>query len=131
MVPVPLRAALSGVADKAQSVNFGAFAILLDNYVYLVHKFGHIDELHGLSRYWVRTYDLLFNVPFTRKYLHPDGVRSVDFEFQEIIDEKLVQILREDEVSHYDRKVMSETVQIILDYQRTHVGPLQRRIPGI
>jgi GTPase SAR1 family protein len=104
---------------------------VLDNYVYLYHKFGHIAELHGLSKYWVRTYDLLFKVPFTRKYLRPDGVRSVDFEFQETIDEKLVQLLREDEVPYHDHKVMSDTVQIILDYHRTHIGPLQRRIPGI
>jgi hypothetical protein len=26
---------------------------------------------------------------------------------------------------------MSDTVQTILDYHRTHIGPLQRRIPGI
>ena len=67
----------------------------------------------------------------TRKYLRPDGVRSVAFEFQETIDQKLVQILREDEVTYHDHKVMSDTVQTILDYHRTHIGPLQRRIPGM
>jgi thymidylate kinase len=104
---------------------------VLDNYVYLVHKFGHIEELHGLVRYWVRTYDLLFRVPFTREYLRPDGLRSVDLEFQEAIDGKLIQILQEDNVPFQNHRVMSETVQIILDYHRTHIGPLQRRIPGI
>ena len=103
---------------------------VLDNYVYLYHKFGHIPELHGLTRYWVRTYDLLFKVPFTRKYLRPDGVRSTDLEFQEIIDQKLDQLLGEDAVSHHVHEVMSTTVQKILDYVRAHVGPLQIRIPG-
>jgi len=70
-------------------------------------------------------------VPFTRKYLQPDGVRSVDSEFQETIDQKLVQLLREDEVPYHEHQVMSDTVQKILDYHRTHIGPLQRRIPGI
>jgi GTPase SAR1 family protein len=104
---------------------------VLDNYVYLFHKFGHIPELHGLSTYWVRTYDLLFKVPFTRKYLRPDGVRSVDAEFQETIDQKLVQLLLQDRVPFHEHTVMSDTVQIILEYHRAHIGPLQRRIPGM
>ena len=104
---------------------------VLDNYVYLFHKFGHVPELHGLVRYWVQTYDLLFRVPLTREYLRPDGVRSIAFEFQETIDNKLVQLLREDEVPYHDHRVMSGAVQTILDYHRTRIGPLQRRIPGI
>ncbi len=103
---------------------------VLDNYVYLYHKFGHIGELHALTSYWVRTYDLLFRVPFTRKYLRADGVRSTDLEFQEAIDTSLAQLLGEDEVPFHEHEVMSGTVQIILDYHRTHIGPLQRRIPG-
>jgi GTPase SAR1 family protein len=104
---------------------------VVDNYVYLYHKFGHIPELHGLTNYWVRTYDLLFKVPFTRKYLRPDGVRSTDLEFQEIIDQKLLQLLADDRVSYFDHEVMSDTVERILDYHRREIGPLQIRIPGI
>jgi thymidylate kinase len=104
---------------------------VLDNYVYLYHKFGHIPELHGLASYWVRTYDLLFRVPFTRKYLRPDGVRSTDLDFQEVIDQKLEQLLKEDNVPYHDHVVMSDTVHLIMDYYRTHIGPLQIRIPGI
>jgi thymidylate kinase len=104
---------------------------VFDNYVYLYHKFGHIPEVHGLVRYWVKTYDLLFKVPFTRKYLRPDGVRSTDLEFQESIDRKLTALLRDDGVPYHDHDVMSTTVELILEYHRTHVGPLQIRIPGI
>jgi hypothetical protein len=99
--------------------------------VYLDHKFGHIPELHALAVYWVRTYDLLFKVPFTRKYLRPDGIRSTDLEFQEAIDLKLVDLLREDRIPWHNHEVMSSTVQTILDYHRVQIGPLQRRIPGM
>ncbi len=104
---------------------------VIDNYVYLYHKFGHIPELHALATYWVRTYDLLFKVPFTRRYLRPDGVRSTDQEFQEIIDQKLEQVLREDKIPFHHHDVMSDTVQAILDYHTKQIGPLQIRIPGI
>ena len=104
---------------------------VLDNYVYLYNKFGHIDELHALAKYWVRTYDLLFRVPFTRKYLHPDGVRSTDLEFQETIDRKLEELLKADSIPYHNHEVMSATVLTIMDYHRTHIGPLQIRIPGI
>jgi thymidylate kinase len=104
---------------------------VLDNYVYLQHKFGNIRELHALASYWVRTYDLLFKVPFTRKYLRPDGVRSVDFDFQEGIEEELLSLLKEDAVYYHEHETMKGTVEVILDYHRVHVGPLQPRIPGI
>ncbi len=104
---------------------------VIDNYVYLYNKFGHIPELHSLATYWARTYDLLFKVPFTRKYLRPDGVRSTDLEFQEAIDQKLVQLLTEDGVAFFNHEVMSETVETILAYHRREIGPLQIRIPGI
>lgn len=104
---------------------------VIDNYVYLYHKFGHIPELHSLASYWVRTYDLLFKVPFTRKYLRPDGVRSTDVEFQEAIDQKLEQLLLQDGIRYHVHEVMSTTVHTILDYHTRHYGPLQIRIPGI
>lgn len=104
---------------------------VLDNYVYLFHKFGHIAELHALSAYWARSYDLLFKVPLTRRYLKPDGVRSTDLDFQEAIDRKLEQLLREDDTPYYDHTDMEETVQRILHHHRLRIGPIQRRIPGI
>lgn len=103
---------------------------VLDNYVYLFHKFGHIEELRRLTLYWVRTYDLLFKVSLTRKYLKPDGVRSTDLEFQEAIDQKLLQLLDESDISYYDHEDMSRTLERILDYHRYQIGPLQQRIPG-
>jgi GTPase SAR1 family protein len=104
---------------------------VLDNYVYLHHRFGHVPELHRLATYWVRSYDLLFKVPFTQKYLRPDGVRSTDVTFQEEIERELVDILKEDRVPYHDHCSMKTTVEIILDYHRVHIGPLQPRIPGI
>ncbi len=104
---------------------------VIDNYVYLFHKFGHIPELHGLAIYWARTYDLLFKVPLTRKYLRPDGVRSTDMEFQVAIEQKLLQVLTEDRIPFHNHEVMSGTVDTILEFHRKQIGPLQIRIPGI
>jgi GTPase SAR1 family protein len=104
---------------------------VLDNYVYLYHRFGHIPELHRLATYWIRTYDLLFKVPLTQKYLRPDGIRSTDLEFQTVIDRKLAELLQADRIECYDHRSMASTVGLILDYYRIHVGPLQPRIPGI
>ena len=101
---------------------------VFDNYVYLYHKFGHIPELHALAVYWVRTYDLLFKVPFTRRYLRPDGVRSTDLQFQKAIDARLVDLLREDGVAYLEHKAMTTTVEAILDFHRKHVGPIQIRM---
>lgn len=103
----------------------------LDNYVYLYHKFGHIPELHRLATYWIRTYDVLLRVPLTRKYLRPDGVRSTDEEFQAVIDQKLIEMLRADGIAYHDHREMPQTVKLILDCYRARVGPLQKRIPGL
>lgn len=104
---------------------------VFDNYVYLYYRFGHIPEIHGLVNYWAQTYDLLFKVPYTQKYLHPDGVRSTDLEFQKAIDRKLSDLLESEGVRYHEHDVMSSTVEIILEHHRMHVGPLQIRIPGI
>jgi thymidylate kinase len=104
---------------------------VLDNYVYLYHRFGHIPELYALAAYWIRTYDLLFKVPLNRSYLRADGVRSTDFEFQEAIERKLVDLLAEGRIPYHDHDGMEGTVGRILDYYRSEVGPLQKRIPGI
>jgi thymidylate kinase len=104
---------------------------VLDNYVYLYHRFGHIPELYALATYWIRTYDLLFKVPITRNYLRPDGVRSTDYEFQEAIDGKLSDLLQQKGVPYDEYSGMQRTVRRILDYYSLEVGPLQKRIPGI
>ena len=104
---------------------------VLDNYVYLFHRFGHVPELYGLASYWIRTYDLLFKVPLNRKYLRPDGVRSTDYEFQEAIDRKISELLAQGGVSYDEYAGMERAVKRILDYYRLEVGPLQQRIPGI
>ena len=104
---------------------------VLDNYVYLYHRFGHIPELYALTRYWIRTYDLLFKVPLTRKYLRADGVRSTDLEFQEAIDAKLDDLLLEGHVSYHRHEGISSTVERILEYYRAEIGPVQARFPGL
>ena len=104
---------------------------VLDNYVYLYHRFGHVPELYALAAYWIRTYDLLFKVPLNRGYLRADGVRSTDYEFQEAIETKLLDLLDESKTAYFEHEGMPATVERILDYYRSEVGPLQQRIPGM
>ena len=63
----------------------------LDNYAYLVHQVGRRDELDGLVRSWMASYDALFKVPI----LAPpsfDGTRSTSAVFQADID-RLIDVL--------------------------------------
>jgi GTPase SAR1 family protein len=68
---------------------------VLDDYAYLVHKFGRRPEYDLLVGEWVRTYTALFKVPI----LHPptyDGTRDVSETYQAEIDEvfdDLVEVL--------------------------------------
>ncbi len=87
---------------------------ILDNYAYLAHKFGHIEALYGLVRYWVQTYDLLIRVEITDAYLNPDGVRSVDRSFQKNIDERIELLLSETRTPVLVYRDMDEVVRQIL-----------------
>jgi len=91
---------------------------VIDNYVYLYHRFGDIPELHALTSYWVKTYDLLLKVPLTQNYLKPDGVRSTDLEFQEAIDAKLLDLLAADRIPYHEHTSMTSTVRCILNRTR-------------
>ena len=65
---------------------------VLDNYAYLVHQFGHREELEGLVHAWVRSYDGLFKVPVVQAPRF-DGTRDVSQTFQQEIDAIIDQLL--------------------------------------
>lgn len=68
---------------------------VLDNYCYLVNKFGRQPQLEQWLSRWMKTYDLLVGIgPFAEPIIR-DGFRSQDREFQRRIDELLRQILQE------------------------------------
>lgn len=60
----------------------------LDNYVYLLLAAGRQEGLEGLLEHWMRSYDLLVQVPMVERP-SPDGIRSADPAFQRAVDERL------------------------------------------
>ncbi|HEV2490608.1 MAG TPA: AAA family ATPase [Candidatus Acidoferrales bacterium] len=68
---------------------------VLDNYCYLVNKFGRQPKLESWLAWWMGTYDLLAGVPPLAERIQPDGFRSEDITFQTRIHELLNELLAE------------------------------------
>lgn len=66
---------------------------VLDNYCYLVNKFGRQPQLEAWLAWWMQTYDLLAGVPPLAQEIQPDGFRSEDRSFQRRIHELLNELL--------------------------------------
>jgi hypothetical protein len=71
------------VADRA----------VLDNYCYLVNKFGRQPRLESWLAWWMDTYTILVGVPPIEADIAPDGFRSEDRAFQRRIHELLIEML--------------------------------------
>jgi len=67
---------------------------VLDNYCYLVNKFGRQPQLESWLEWWMNTYSLLVGVPPMEDKIEPDGFRSEDRAFQRRIHELLIDLLR-------------------------------------
>ena len=77
---------------------------VLDNYCYLVNKFGRQPHLEQWLVWWLESYSLLFAVPPLADGIPPDGFRSENLEFQERIHELIAEMLSEPPFSaFYDR----------------------------
>lgn len=68
---------------------------VLDNYCYLVNKFGRQPQLEQWLGRWMETYDLLAGIPPFGREITPDGFRSEDRVFQRRIHERLNELLRD------------------------------------
>jgi AAA domain len=66
---------------------------VLDNYCYLVNKFGRQPQLESWINWWMETYRLLVGVPPFEQEILPDGFRSESLEFQRRIHDLLRQLL--------------------------------------
>ena len=66
---------------------------VVDNYCYLVNKFGRQPQLEAWLAWWMQTYDLLAGVPPLAEEIQPDGFRSEDRAFQRRIHELLNELL--------------------------------------
>jgi thymidylate kinase len=65
---------------------------VLDNYCYLVNKFGRQPQLEAWLAWWMDSYSFLVGVPPLENRITPDGFRSEDRAFQQRIHE-LLQLL--------------------------------------
>lgn len=66
---------------------------VLDNYCYLVNKFGRQPQLEAWLAWWMDTYSLLVGVPPVEAGIPADGFRSEDRAFQMRIHELLGELL--------------------------------------
>jgi AAA domain len=66
---------------------------ILDNYCYLVNKFGRQSHLEQWLGWWMASYSLLVYVPPMADGIPPDGFRSENLEYQERIHELIEEML--------------------------------------
>jgi nicotinamide riboside kinase len=66
---------------------------VLDNYCYLVNKFGRQPQLETWLAWWMNSYDVLIGVPPVAAEIPADGFRSEDRTFQQRIHELLLELL--------------------------------------
>lgn len=67
----------------------------LDNYAYLVNKFGRQYQLEHWLEWWMSTYSLLVGVPPLADGIPPDGFRSENLEFQRKIHDLIGELFEE------------------------------------
>jgi nicotinamide riboside kinase len=79
---------------------------VLDNYCYLVNKFGRQPQLESWLAWWMDSYDLLVGVPLLTGAIVADGFRSEDLEFQGRVDELLRELLRDARFSGLSHRVL-------------------------
>src|SRR6204780_3518579 len=68
---------------------------VLDNYCYLVNKFGRQPQLEPWLSWWLESYSLLVSVPPMADGIPPDGFRSENLEFQDRIHDLIGEVLSE------------------------------------
>jgi AAA domain len=77
----------------ARASNVVCDRAVLDNYCYLVNKFGRQSQLEQWLAWWMETYSLLVAVPPLAEGIPPDGFRSENLEFQQRIHHLLSELL--------------------------------------
>lgn len=91
-----LHAQIAAELDSSRNAaNVVCDRSVLDNYCYLVNKFGRQPQLEAWLAWWMQTYDLLADVPLLAQEIQPDGFRSEDRAFQRRIHELLSELLNE------------------------------------
>jgi thymidylate kinase len=73
---------------------------VLDNYAYMVLACGRQPAFERLVQHWIKTYDLLFKVPFSGA-AQADGVRDTDEFFMRSVDQTVDALLARKKVAHH------------------------------
>lgn len=79
---------------------------VLDNYCYLVNKFGRQPQLEAWLAWWMDSYSLLVGVPPVEGGIPSDGFRSEDRTFQQRIHELLLELLASAPFNHLRAPVL-------------------------
>jgi Cdc6-like AAA superfamily ATPase len=89
-----LHAQIAAELDAARRApNVVCDRAVLDNYCYLVNKFGRQPQLEPWLAWWMNSYSLLVGVPPVDEGIPADGFRSEDRVFQRRIHDLLVELL--------------------------------------
>lgn len=89
-----LHAQIAAELDAAaRAPNVICDRAVLDNYCYLVNKFGRQSQLEQWLAWWMNSYSLLVAVPPLAEGIPPDGFRSENLEFQQRIHDLLRDLL--------------------------------------
>jgi AAA domain len=89
-----LHAQIAAELDAARRApNVITDRAVLDNYCYLVNKFGRQPQLESWLAWWMDTYSILIGVPPIEAEIPSDGFRSEDRAFQQRIHNQLIGLL--------------------------------------
>ncbi len=88
-----LHAQIAAELDAARAPHVICDRSVLDNYCYLVNKFGRQQRLEPWLEWWMQSYTLLVGVPPLADGIPPDGFRSENLEFQQRIHERIEEML--------------------------------------
>lgn len=89
-----LHAQIAAELDAARSApHVIADRAVLDNYCYLVNKFGRQPQLESWLAWWMDTYSIRIGVPPVAAEIPADGFRSEDRAFQRRIHDLLLELL--------------------------------------
>src|SRR5271157_3237484 len=79
---------------------------VLDNYCYLVNKFGRQPQLESWLAWWMDTYSILIGVPPVEADIPADGFRSEDRAFQKRVHDLLIELLAATPFNHLRASVL-------------------------
>lgn len=88
-----LHAQIAAELDAARAPHVICDRSVLDNYCYLVNKFGRQSRIESWLEWWMQSYTLLVGVPPLADGIPPDGFRSENIEFQARIHDVIEEML--------------------------------------